>query len=97
MPVHDLRQAVEILVELPDQPRLADPGDAGDRDQVRLLLVGADVEDVLDLAQLAVASDERGLQALGLQRAAGAGDDPHRVPELMQPVLPFSSNVPADS
>ena len=66
MPVRDLRQPVEVLVELPREPRLADPGDAGDRDEVRLPLLGAGVEEVLDPTQLAVAADERRLEAVDL-------------------------------
>ena len=41
VPPDRLREAVEVLVELPREPRLADPGDPGDRDEVRLPLLGA--------------------------------------------------------
>ena len=41
VPVDGLGDAVEVLVELPREPRLADAGDAGHRDEVRLALVGA--------------------------------------------------------
>ena len=41
VPVHGVGDAVEVLVELPRQPRLADAGDAGQRDEVCLPLVGA--------------------------------------------------------
>jgi hypothetical protein len=64
VPVGPVDQAVEVLVELPGEPRLADPGDAADGDELRLALLGARVEDVLDLPQLAVAADERRLQPL---------------------------------
>jgi hypothetical protein len=47
------------------------------------------MEEILDLAQLAIAPDERRLQALGLERAAPAGDDTSRPPERRQPVLPL--------
>ena len=72
VPVDGLGDAVEVLVELPREPRLADAGDAGHRDEVRLLLVRGGVEELLDLAQLAVAADERRLEALRLERAAQA-------------------------
>ena len=84
VPVDDLGQAVEVLVELPDESRLADPGDPRHRDQVRPPLLCAGVEQALDLAQLAVAADERRLQALGFERAPGARDDPHCPPERVQ-------------
>ena len=87
MPVDGLGDAVEVLVELPAETRLADPGDAGDRHEVRLALVGARVEEILDLAQLAVAADERRLEALRLERAAQPGDDALRPPERRQPFL----------
>ncbi len=38
------------------------PGDAGDRYEWRLALVGADVEEILDLPQLPVASYEWSLE-----------------------------------
>ena len=60
------------------------PAMPGDRDEVRLALVGAGVEEVLDLAELAVAADERRLEAGRLQRAARARDDPERAPERRQ-------------
>ena len=40
MPVDRLGDPVEVLVELPRQPRLADPGDPRHGDEVGLLLVG---------------------------------------------------------
>ena len=48
MPVRDLGETVEVLVELPGKPGLADAGDARDRDQLRLALVGARVKEILD-------------------------------------------------
>ncbi len=87
VPVDGLGDAVEVLVELPRQPRLADAGDAGDGDEVGLLLVGAAVEEVLDLPQLAVTPDERRLEPLRLERAAQPGDDALRLPERGQSLL----------
>ncbi len=84
VPVDHLGEAVEVLVELPHEPRLADPGDPRDRDEVRTPLVGRGVEEILDLAQLAVTPHERGFEALRLQRPAGAGDDAHRPPQPVQ-------------
>ena len=68
------------------------------RDEVRLLLVRAGVEQVLDLTQLAVAADERRLEALRLQRAARRRRRPAApVQSGVRPSLPFSSNEPASS
>ena len=97
VPVRDLREAVEVLVELPGQPRLADAGDAGDGDELGLALVGAGVEEVLDQAQLAVAADERGLEPCGLQRAARAGDDAQGPLERNEPDLALQLVLPASS
>jgi hypothetical protein len=81
VPVDSLHDPVEVLVELPREPRLPDARDAGHGDELRALFVGADVEDVLDLPQLAVAAHERRLETLGLQRPAPARDDAQRAPE----------------
>ena len=59
----------------------------GHRHEVGAALVRRRMEEVLDLAQLAIAPDERRLQALGLERAAQAGDDTPRPPERRQPIL----------
>ncbi len=50
------------------EPRLADAGDADDRHELRAPLLGRRVEQLLDEAELAVAADERRLEAL--RRAA---------------------------
>src|SRR5262249_11786192 len=70
VPVRTLHDPVEVLVKRPREPRLADAGDAGDGDEVRAPTALAVVEEVLDQPELAVAADERRLQALRLQRAA---------------------------
>ena len=87
MPVDGRRDAVEVLVELPREARLADAGDAGDGDEVGFLLLGRNVEEILDLPQLAVASDERCFETVRLERAAQAGDDALRLPERGQALL----------
>ena len=94
VPVRELGEPVEVLVELPAEPRLADAGDPGDRDEVRLALLGAGVEEILDLAELPVAADERRLEAGRLERAAGARDDPQRAPERQQPILALQLERP---
>ena len=56
-------EPVEVLVELPAEPRLADAGDPDDRDELRLSLLGAGVEELLHESQLPVAADEWRLEA----------------------------------
>ena len=50
VPVDGLGDAVEVLVELPRQPRLADPGDSCHRHEMGAPLLRTRVEEVLDLA-----------------------------------------------
>src|SRR4051812_3328551 len=64
MPVDDLLDPVEVLVELPREARLSDARDARYRDELRTALVGGRVEELLDLAELAVAADEWRLEPL---------------------------------
>ena len=80
MPADRLLQAVHVLVELPGEPALADPGLAGDRDEARLPFAGCGVIGVLHQAQLGVAADEGRLEALGPAGAAPFGDDPQGSP-----------------
>ena len=81
VPVDRLGDPVEVLVELPPEPRLPDAGDAGHRQKPRLALVRAGVEEVLDRAQLAVASYERRLEAVRFQRPAQTGHDAQCPPQ----------------
>ena len=64
MPVDVLEQAVDVLEELPGEPALADAGLAGDRHEPGASLAGGRVEEVLEQAELVVATDERRLEAL---------------------------------
>ena len=63
VPVDVADEPVDVALELGREPRLADPGDADDRDQACLALVARGVEEILDQAHLAVAPDERRLEA----------------------------------
>ena len=98
-----LDDPVEVLVELPHEPRLAGAGNAGDRDEVRLPVLGGGVEEVLQQLELALAADERSLQAGGLQGPSAAGDDTERPPqrdrlglalELVKPRLVVRDRLP---
>ena len=89
MPLHDLGHSVEVLLELPGEPGLADAGDAHDRDEVRLGLVGARVEELLQEAKLALTTDERGLERVGLEASAPSGGDADRAPQRERLRLPL--------
>ena len=80
VPPDRLDQPVDVLEELPGQARLADPGRADDADQPRPALAGRGVVEVLELAELLVATDERRLERLGPADAAALGDDADRAP-----------------
>ena len=82
VPVDVVDEPVEVLVELPREPRLADPGDAHRGDEMRGALLGGGVEELLDESQLAVSSDERRLESGGLERPATAGCDAQCAEEL---------------
>ena len=82
---------VEVLVELPAEARLADACDARYGDELRALLVGAGVEELLDPPQLAVAADERRLEPLRAELAADARDHAQRAPERQRLGLSFQN------
>ncbi len=94
VPVHLLDDPVEVLVELPDQPRLAVAGDPDHRHEVCTPIVRAAVEEVLDQLQLAIAPDEGRLEAGRLQRAAAGRDDPQRAPQVDRLRLPLQLVLP---
>ena len=87
VPVHGVGDPVEVLVELPGKARLADPGDAGHRDEMRLVLLCTRMEEILDLAQLTVTADEGSFEAVRLERPAQARDDAQRPPQRRRTFL----------
>ena len=82
MPPDVVGEAVDVLLELPRQARLADAADADDRDELRSALLGRGVEELLDEPELAVAPDERRLEPGRTSRSAAQADDADRSPEL---------------
>ena len=64
MPVHELGDAVHVLLEFPDQPTLADAARPGDAHQPRALVAAGGVELVLQQPELLVATDEGGLERI---------------------------------
>ncbi len=89
MPANLVHEPVEVLLELPGDTRLADPGDPDDRDQPRLPLFRRCVEEILDQAQLSLAADERRLEAAAPPLAASRRDHPHGAPERQGLGLPL--------
>ena len=81
MPVDVLGEAVEVLVELPGEARLADPPDPRHRHEVGSSLLSRGVESVLDPLQLAVAAHERRLEPFALEGSLASRDDPQRPPQ----------------
>ena len=75
-----LDEAVEVLEELPGEPGLADPARPDHADEAGPALARRGVEQVLEQAQLVVATDERGLERLAPVPPADLGDDPQRAP-----------------
>ena len=82
VPPDVLHEAVDVLLELPGQARLADPGHADHGDEARPPVVPGRVEQVLDEPELAVAPDERRLEPGRAPLAAPRPDHSRRTPEL---------------
>ena len=78
MPPDLADEPVDVLLELPRQPRLADACDADDRDEPGAGLVGAGVEEILEQPELGRAADERRLERAAAPLAAAVRDDPER-------------------
>ena len=81
MPVDLASQPVDVLLQLPREPRLADPGDAQDRDQAGAPLVARGVEEVLHEPELALAADERRFQPGRASLPAAVRSHALRLPE----------------
>src|ERR1700690_2993345 len=80
MPPDCLDQAVDVLEELPGEAALADAGRADHRHETCSLLASRRVEEVLELAQLVVAADERRFERLLAIASTGLSDHPERPP-----------------
>ena len=83
MPPHVVEEPVEVLLELPREARLAHSGGADDRQRGgRCRSSDGGVEELLREAKLALAPDERRLEADRPALAAAVCDDAQRAPEL---------------
>ena len=80
VPPDVLGDTVEVLDELPAEPRLADPRRPDDRHQPRTPLAARRLEQVLEEPDLVVATDERRLEALPGATTVPLADDAQRPP-----------------
>ena len=80
VPVDVEGDAVDVLLELPGEPALADAAGSGDRDQPRPAIPAGGVEGVLEEPELVLAADERRLGQVGTTVATALGDDAQRPP-----------------
>ena len=90
MPPDRLGEPVDVLEELPRQPRFSDPREADDGQQPRGVLLAGRVEKLLEQAQFAVTADEGRLEAGRAKRPAGRRHDTPRTPE------PFGQRFPLE-
>jgi hypothetical protein len=81
VPEDGIREPVDVVEELAAQPRLADPRLSRDRHQPRRAALERAVKQLLDQAQVAVATDERRVQPLLALRPADAAEDAGRAPQ----------------
>jgi hypothetical protein len=89
VPAELLLEAVDVLVVLPQQPRLARAGVADDGHQARRAARDALLPRRDDVAHLGVAAHERRLEAGAAPRSADAGDDAQRRPRAHRLLAPL--------
>src|SRR5439155_10530898 len=75
-----LDQPVDVLQELPGEPRLADPGRPDDRDKACAVLAARRVEQILEEPEIVIPADERGLERIGAVPTTDFGNDSQRAP-----------------
>ena len=75
VPEERVGEPVDVLLELPAQPALADARDAGDDGEPRPAVLLRRVEELADLAQLTLATGHRRLEAVDPLRPAHRRDD----------------------
>ena len=93
VPEDVLGQPVDVLVELPQQARLADSGGAIHGHQPRRAALERTVEELLQQPQIGVAADQRGLDATLSLGSAEAGDHTRRPPQVNRLGLAFDGVV----
>ena len=93
VPEHGLGQPVDVLLELPADPRLPDPGRSRHQDQARSAFALGGVQHVLDQSELHGPPHERSLQAVGALGPADARDDLGGAPERLRRGLALELHV----
>src|SRR4051794_639687 len=93
VPPDRLDEPVDVLEELPCKTRLADAGRSDDAHQTRSAFSARRVEQVLQLPQLLVPSDEWSLERFGTADATTLSDDPDRPPRRQRRDLAFEGEV----
>ena len=71
MPVDVGRNAVDVLLQLPREAALPDPGNPDHRGEAGAAIAGCRVQQVLEELQLLIAADERRLDPAVRPRPAG--------------------------
>ena len=94
MPIDVLHEPVEVLLEFPDEARLADARLADDGDQPCAFLACCGMEELLQQTQLLVATDKRWLEAFAAPAAAPCRDHPQGSPGRDGERLPFEVLFP---
>ena len=94
MPPHLLRQPVNVLLELPPQPRLPHPRRPGHQHQPRHPPLRRRMEQLLDRPQLRVPPHQRRLQPVNPLHPAYPGQHPHRPPQNLRLRLPLQPVLP---
>ena len=80
VPVDRLEDAIEVLLELPGQPALADPARSGHRHEPRLAVASGRAYEILQQAQLFVAAHEWRFRHVRAALSTALGHDPQGAP-----------------
>ncbi len=95
-----LDHPVDVLLELPDEPALADAGLPEDRDEPDRALLADGMKELLDDAERAVPADQRSLGQLAPSEPAAEGHDLARLPGLdrlaLAPQRPVAGRLEGD-
>ncbi len=89
VPADEPLDPVDVLEELPQQPRLAKTRVSAHRHKLSLAPFGGLLERLKHVRELAFAADERGLEPGAASSATGARDDPQRGPRPHRLLAPL--------